>query len=561
MKRNRLNKFLGITLAGTMALGLAACGNQNNAESTTGSNAGTVEQGSSAAEESKAESTEVVEEELTYPLKDASKLSMWTYNQPPVASIYADWTESLYHIGLQENTGVEVEWIYPAAGANVDEAYNLMLTDEVLPNMITNDTSLSDALLLARDGMIYDLTDYLPEYAPDYWEYLNSDPELLRSVKADDGRIYGVYGHTEGDYNGTYIGPVIRQDWLKECGLDMPVTLEDWEEVLVAFKDKYNAKFGFTKKRYHMGIASGTNAQATIFAYSTIDGWYVNKDGQIALGQMDEEWKESLEVLHRWYDMGLIDQDSFTMDDNALRAKVLNNEVGVSITALSQMTNWINDAQAQGTGADWVGMEYPRVAEGVATSRIQSGSRTSATVTMITTTCSEEELITALKWLNYGFTEEGGMYINFGNEGETYTLDADGNPQWTDLIKNDPDGVSAAVKKYTGAHSGVVATIQAADLVKLINAETSAAAVYEWIDNTDNSKYVVPKLALTEEESITYSDKFTPISDYCAEMALKFILGEESLDNFDAFIEKLHTMGVDECQAIQQAAYERYLAK
>lgn len=551
MQGKLIKKLLSLLLIGTMAFGMIACGASEkpvSGEQTT------------VGETSAVETTvEMAAQEITYPLADAPKLTIWTNNQPPVASVYADYTQSPYHAGLAENTGVEMEWIYPTKGANVNEAYNLMLTDEELPHLISNATSLSDAALLAQDGLIYDLTDYLPIYAPDYWAFLNSDESLMRNAKADDGRIYGVKAYVEGDYNGTYIGPVIRQDWLDECGLDMPVTLADWEEVLVAFKEKYDAKFAFTMKRYEMGIASGTNAQASILSYR--DYWYVDENGKVQLGQMDESWKESLEVLHRWYEMGLLDQDSFTMDDNALRAKVLNDQVGVSITALSQMTNWINDAKAEGTGSQWVGMEYPRVAEGVATSRIQAQDKTLNHVTMITTTCTEEELITALKWLNYGFTEEGHMYINFGTQGETYTLDADGNPQWTALITEDPDGIAVAVTKYTGAHSTPVGTVQDSRMVRLKNDETSAASVDKWINNTDNWKYMLPALALTQDETVTYGDLYTPIKAYCAEMALKFILGEESLDNFDAFVEELKAMGVEKCQAIQQAAYDRYLAR
>lgn len=547
MKENLFKKFLSVVLVGAMALGLIACGTTQEPATEP------------AVEEGTKQTVEVVSEDITYPLTDAAKISVWTNNQPPVASVYADWTESPYHQGLAENTGVEVDWIYPVSGANVNEAYNLMLTDEELPNVIFNFTSLSDQALLAQDGMIYDLTDYLPKYAPDYWEYLNSDPELLKNAKADDGRIYGVWSYTESDENGTYIGPVIRQDWLDECGLDMPVTLEDWEEVLIAFKEKYDAKFGFTMKRINMGIASGTNAQASISA--TVDYWYVDENGKVQLGNMDESWKESLEILHRWYEMGLIDQDSFTMDDNALRAKVLSDKIGVSITAMSQMTNWINDAAAEGTGSQWVGMDYPRVAEGAATSRIQSQNRTLQGVAMITTQCSEEELISALKWLNYGFTEEGHMYINFGNEGETYTIDAEGNLQWTELVTEDPDGLAVAVTKYTGASSTPMGTVQDARMVVLKNDPAAAAAVKLWISNTDNGKYVLPNLSLTSDETMTYTDLYTPIKAYCVEMALKFIIGEESLDNFDAFLEELKEMGVEECQAIQQAAYDRYLAR
>ena len=72
---------------------------------------------------------------------------------------------------------------------------------------------------------------------------------------------------------------------------------------------------------------------------------------------------------------------------------------------------------------------------------------------------------------------------------------------------------------------------------------------------------MLPALSLTSDENIAYTDLYTPIKTYCVEMALKYIIGEESLDNFDAFLEELKAMGVEECQAIQQAAYDRYLAR
>lgn len=552
MKRKLLNKLLSMALVGTMVMGLAACGNTDNVESVAGSETQTESTATQASTE-----PEVVEEELTYPLKDAAKLSLWT-SQPKLAAVYTTYTESPYHMGLQENTGVEVEWIYPAKGSTTKEAYNLLLTEEKLPHMIGNGTSLSDAQLLAQDGMIWDLTDYIPEYAPDYWEYLNSDPTLLASSKSDDGRIYGVKAYLENDYNKTYIGPVIRQDWLDECGLKAPVTLEDWEKVLVAFNEKYGAKMGWAKNRYAAGISSGTGAYAGLS-----DNFYVDDNNQIKCANMEEEWKEMLEVLHKWYEMGLIDQDSFTMDDKAVRTKVANNEIGIGITAMSQMTNWIADAEANATGANWVGLEYPRVAAGEPTVYIQSQETTSNFVTMITKTCSEEEMITALKWLNYGFTEEGRMYINYGKEGDTYTLDANGMPQWTEKMTNDPDGMSVAIVKYTGASGTPMGTIQAAHMVQIKNDARAAAAVYEWIDNTEVGKHQWPSKSVsrTDAEAIVYSDVYTPISSYISEMALKFVLGEESLDNFDAFVAKLKEMGIEDVLKVEQAVYERYLAR
>ena len=44
-------------------------------------------------------------------------------------------------------------------------------------------------------------------------------------------------------------------------------------------------------------------------------------------------------------------------------------------------------------------------------------------------------------------------------------------------------------------------------------------------------------------------------------MAIKFITGEESLDNWDNYINTLNDMGMEKMLEIRQAAYDRYLAR
>lgn len=554
MKRNLLKKVTGVVLASTLVMGLAACGNEPASNQTSESEVKTTE--TAVSSETTVEPSEEVVD-VTYPLEGAPKLTLWTTVQK-LASTYTSYTESPYHMGMQENTGVEVEWQFPAQGAKNAEAYNLMLTEEVLPHMIGYATPISDAEILAQDGAIWDLTDYIPKYAPDYWEYLNSNPELLKAVKSDEGRIYGINAFTENDYNLTYAGPVIRQDWLDECGLQTPVTLEDWENVLVTFKEKYGALIGWANSRYVAGIASGTGAYASLSA-----NFYVDENNQVKLGNMENEWKEMLEVLHKWFEMGLIDQDSFTMDDKAARAKVLDNAYGVSFTSMAQLTNWIADAEKENTGANWVALSSPRTATGAPTTYIQSGVNKATFMTMITTTCSEEEMITALKWLNYGFTEEGFMYQNYGTQGETYTLDADGKPQWTETITNDPDGIATALNKYTGTSSTAQGGIQAAYFVQIKNDAKAATAPYVWIENTvyDKHQFRDGYLSMTDDEQIVISDVYAPIKTYISEMALKFIMGEESIDNFDAFVAELKKMGIEDVLKVQQAAYDRFLAR
>jgi len=44
-------------------------------------------------------------------------------------------------------------------------------------------------------------------------------------------------------------------------------------------------------------------------------------------------------------------------------------------------------------------------------------------------------------------------------------------------------------------------------------------------------------------------------------MAVKYITGEESLDNFDDFLAKLDSMGLQRVLEIYQGAYDRFLAR
>lgn len=557
MRKKCIKKALAVFLMGVMVLGMTGCGKKQE-ESSVNSQVTNVPETSSNSNASTT-ITPAKDDKIVYPLQEEDTLTIWSSNQLVPSDEYQSWEESPFHTGLEKRTGVKVEWQYPTKGSDVAQAYNLLLTEDELPNMIFNTYSSGDASTLLSDGVIVDLTEYLPKYAPDFWEYINRpENEIeLKSIKTDDGKICFIPAMRETTYNLTWVGPAIRQDWLDECKLETPVTLEDWENVLEIFKENYDACLGFRLSYMGMpGIGSGTGTYATQNAT-----FYVDDNGKIQFAQMQPEWKEYIETLNRWYEKGLIDKDFLTMDDEAIRTKVLNNKIGISITALSQISNWSADAEAAGSEANWVGLGYPRTSVGEPTCYINSAaSRANNYAIVVTTSCTEEEIATALRWLNYGYTEEGIMYWNYGEEGLSYELDENGNPKWTDLITQDPLGINRAVEKYIGAY-GAAPTIQLSNLVAMKNSENSANAVYAWVENTEVGKHYVPNTSFTEEEKTIFYDKYIPINTYISEMTLKFIVGEESIDNFDSFVKKLEEMGIKDCLDIKQVSYERFMSK
>ncbi len=57
-----------------------------------------------------------------------------------------------------------------------------------------------------------------------------------------------------------------------------------------------------------------------------------------------------------------------------------------------------------------------------------------------------------------------------------------------------------------------------------------------------------------------YNRIFSDIDTYMDETVSKFVVGDLSLDQFDSFVQQLKDMGIEDCIAIEQAAYDRYLA-
>ena len=66
---------------------------------------------------------------------------------------------------------------------------------------------------------------------------------------------------------------------------------------------------------------------------------------------------------------------------------------------------------------------------------------------------------------------------------------------------------------------------------------------------------------LTAEESETYSHIMSDVKTRLDETIVRFITGEYSMDQWDSFTAELIGMGIPEAQAIQQAAYERLMAR
>ena len=212
-------------------------------------------------------------------------------------------------------------------------------------------------------------------------------------------------------------------------------------------------------------------------------------------------------------------------------------------------------------GAEWIGFEYPRTAAGEPTTFINTQktliSENSAAV--ITSGCAENEIIAACKLLNYGFTQEGILYWNYGTEGVSYTINEEGKPVFTDAILKHQLGATEALKQYTGAWSAGV-TVQQLDMVYQKNAPEAVEAVQKWMKNSVSRERRVPSLLFEESERDILTDLESKVDTYIEEMALKFVTGQESLSdkNWESYKKQVKDYGEDKMMKYYREAYKEH---
>ena len=90
----------------------------------------------------------------------------------------------------------------------------------------------SSVIQNSRAGTFWDVTDKLTD-AEKFPNLAQTDPTVNHNTSID-GKVYGVYRSRELGRAGVSI----RKDWLDKLGLEQPKTIDDFYNVLKAFKEQ-----------------------------------------------------------------------------------------------------------------------------------------------------------------------------------------------------------------------------------------------------------------------------------------------------------------------------------
>ncbi len=552
MKLKKVKRLLGLMLAVAMTVGtLTACGGsaEQEAESTQESTTAEVE-----SEEAPAEEVDV-----TYPMEGNVTLTIAMVEEPQFASTGAKNTfETPFGKAWQEQTGVTLDVIHLADA----DAMNLLFAGGELPDLIYYNFASNyagGAAKAIKDKVIEPLNDYV-KYMPDMMTALESNPDYLKSSTTDDGNLIGAPFVRDDEMLKTSAGMMIRKDWLDDLGLEVPKTADDLYEALKAFKEEKGADAPWSSSAYWLkDFALGHGLITSAFGLPKCN--FYQEDGTVHYGYYENEYKDALAWLNKLYNDGLLDPNFQTLDGATSNSNIMNGVSGMTIGSTGgNLGTYLNTMAESNPEYDLAGVSPLVATAGETAMSTFYDNAVNGWFLAMTPACKDKEA--AAKFLNYGYTEEGHMLMNFGIEGESYEM-VDGYPTYTDVIMNNPDGltIQQAMTQYMRSWNNGPFLQRKEYVEQYYVLDQQKEALKAWT-STNAADYQLPAVEIAEESVSEFSKLTADINIYVEEMMIKYITGQKSIDTFETeYLPTLQEMGVETVIGMYQTALDNYNAR
>mgnify|MGYP003373063345 FL=1 len=172
-------------------------------------------------------------------------------------------TNNSWYNGYKEDLGIEVENVWSVPGTQYEQKLNAAISADDLPDVFQ--VSQEQLKTLIDNGMAMDLTEVFEKYATDFtMQMMEDDGYVALDQCKVDGRLYAL-PNVSGNYDNVPI-MWVRSDWMKQLGKEVPTTLEELENLALAFSNEdpdgngQDDTYGIalTNQLYNDGLSSMT---------------------------------------------------------------------------------------------------------------------------------------------------------------------------------------------------------------------------------------------------------------------------------------------------------------
>ena len=425
-----------------------------------------------------------------------------------------------------------------------------------------------------RMGIFLPLNDYYENssiYIKHYMD-LGDREELLPYATAPDGNIYGIFKDTREVADDFMYRAWINKTWLDALGLEMPVTTEDFYNVLTAFKTQDPNGNGKADELPLVG-STAWNRQPfeflmNAFTYASAGGannvpYLQIKDGELVASFVLPEWKAGLEYQNRLVNDGLISGLTYTQSDAELR-HILENEDAqlVGVLPTNSMSVYLASSVRK---QDFVPLPPLTGPEGA--NYVTRVTFLPIHSFFITKYCNNPEA--AFRLGDLMWEEELSITSRFGKKGEQWQYylgdkkslyDSMGIPAKLEILQN-IWSQEEAKKVHWGDFQPAKRTYEMGVMAQVFDGNVydsqymTAVSVPYYVGKTPED--AVLYISFPGEEWNAIANISNSVRSYVNESKIRFILGDLSFSEWDNYVNELNKMGLSDYLTICRKAYER----
>lgn len=451
---------------------------------------------------------------------------------------------------VQKGANVTIDWTLVDPVNYVDAVSPMLASGVDLPDIILM-PNLDENQSYITSGMVEPLDEHF-DVMPNFSRWLEENPTIKASLTASDGHIYYVPTTNVTDNYQPVI--MYNMKWLADAGLEVPTTLDEFVEMLRYYKshdmngngelDEVPLSVQDEFLMYMFAPAFGLT-----FTSDEGSGFFVNDEGVVQYAQATPEYKEYLGFLHDLYEEGLLEIEYTTLTRDQIIERFAQDRAGVTFDFSWQMSMTYSPQLPYYDGTPETGVvgQVPLSGphEGYFIGRNPIGL-------IYGVNADSDKIELACKFLDYAMSEPNQVMYCWGIEGLSYVTNEDGSRTMTEQAADNN------WLQSLGINPAQVLPAQQ-------SVESTDALVPQWHADVDKmeAQYIKapwPFIYATEEESMTASMYMVDIQTYVNEMAVSFVTGTTSLDDYDSYLEALDRMNLPEMLEIRTAQYERYKA-
>lgn len=446
---------------------------------------------------------------------------------------------------IQEKTNVNFD-LAITARTEYENQKSLLVNSGDAPYIIPK---TYDESAFVATGQIVPVSDWV-QYMPNYMKAVKDwgMEEDLKAKLKEDGKYYVLPGMWE--IAGGGYSYIIRKDVFEAAGVDVEGqqgnwTYEDFYEAMKKVKD-------FTGSNYVLSDQFKGDSALNIAAvqYGVTAGWGLSNGlvfdqdkQQFVFADASDDFKDYLGYFNKLVNEGIMDPESFTQEDDAAQAKFFKGDTYVISGIYQVMADFKSKMQVPDSELYMITQPGgPKGKLQVETSRLENGIMISQNAL---DDLGEEEFIKMLRFVDwFWYSNEGQMLSLWGVEGETYTLDADGNVVLNpDIYYN---GINEGAAKQLNVDYGFAGGMFAyggSEKLKLSKMTDGEKDFVSRVQSTRDTRKQAPPIMATPEENEQMKLISTPLMDYVKTMTLKFVTGQEKLDNWDQYTAQVEANG------------------